>query len=265
MAMLRLADIEALVWYEDLAGDEPAVVYLHGLTGASSGYMVGVARHPALARRRAILVDLPGHGYSDAPGGYAYRLADHAAAVAAVLDHRGAAGCAVVGHSFGGAVAVVLATERPDLVSRVVSAEGNLGPATAGASKLIAAYSEEEFCASGAEAMLGPFRAAGLAGDPMAQLGSAVARVADRRALHRTSVALMRELDPPLWERFATLPIPRAYLYGALTLREAAHVERAERLRARGIPVPVVPDAGHVMLDNLDGFAAAIAAALVLD
>ena len=43
----------------------------------------------------------------------------------------GAPGAELVAHSMGGAVAIVLAARRPDLVSRLVLTEANLDPAPA--------------------------------------------------------------------------------------------------------------------------------------
>lgn len=76
---------------------------------------------PLLGLGGVIAVDLPGHGASPPPteaGGarwYAERLA------AALEEHSLPAGGAIlVGHSFGGRVAVCLAATRPDLVAAVV-------------------------------------------------------------------------------------------------------------------------------------------------
>jgi len=72
-----------------------------------------------------LLLDLPGFGVSPPPTA-TWGAADYAACVAAVLDER-AAGTPpeaqpplVVGHSFGGRVAVCLAASRPDLVRALV-------------------------------------------------------------------------------------------------------------------------------------------------
>ena len=74
----------------------------------------------ALAKYRRILVDLPGFGLS-APPRAAWGAAEYAACVAAVLEqHQPGEPAVVVGHSFGGRVAVCLAAARPDLVRGLV-------------------------------------------------------------------------------------------------------------------------------------------------
>jgi pimeloyl-ACP methyl ester carboxylesterase len=67
-----------------------------------------------------LLVDLPGFGVSPPPA-EAWGAASYASCIAAVLDERASAERSVViGHSFGGRVAVCLAASRPDLVQGMV-------------------------------------------------------------------------------------------------------------------------------------------------
>jgi len=74
---------------------------------------------PLLSRQhRVIAVDLLGHGGSEKPGS-GYSVPDQADVVAEVLGELGVRDAEVVGHSLGGAVAVALAAQSPDLVNRV--------------------------------------------------------------------------------------------------------------------------------------------------
>ncbi len=93
-----------------------AVVLIHGITSSSLSWVrVG----PALGRHaRVIAVDLKGHGDSDRPPA-GYRIQDQAAEVAALCEVLGLRQPAVIGHSWGGAIALVLATST-DRVSRLV-------------------------------------------------------------------------------------------------------------------------------------------------
>jgi len=110
----------------DEAGAGDALVLLHGV-GASRG--VWRRAMPRLARRRRVLApDLPGFGGSD-PAGAGFDLDAVADALAAGLADRAAAPFDLVGNSLGGAVAVVLAARRPDLVRRLVlAAPAGFGP-----------------------------------------------------------------------------------------------------------------------------------------
>jgi pimeloyl-ACP methyl ester carboxylesterase len=99
------------------------VVLIHGITGSSLSW-VRVA--PVLAERyHVIAVDLKGHGDSDrAETGY--RFSDQAREVAALCQSLGLQRPSVVGHSWGGAVAVHLATSTA-LVDRLVLEDPALG------------------------------------------------------------------------------------------------------------------------------------------
>jgi pimeloyl-ACP methyl ester carboxylesterase len=71
------------------------------------------------ASHRVVAVDLLGHGGSEKPGS-GYTPVNQAKLVAEALERLGVSGAEVVGHSLGGAVAVALAQQAPDLVDRVV-------------------------------------------------------------------------------------------------------------------------------------------------
>lgn len=102
-----------------------AVVLLHGQPGsardwASVVHLLGVAA-PAT---RVLALDRPGWGHSAAaPGG----LYDNAAHVADALDTAGVGSAVVVGHSWGGGVALAFAASHPARVAGLVVA-GSLNP-----------------------------------------------------------------------------------------------------------------------------------------
>ena len=74
---------------------------------------------PALERRfRVIVADLPGSGHSAPPRG-GYSIAGFADAMWSLLDHLGESRVNVVGFSLGGAVALEMALQRPEQVSRL--------------------------------------------------------------------------------------------------------------------------------------------------
>jgi len=105
--------------YSRAIGDQGSrVVFLHGLFGQGRNWtQIGKAlADPARAdAHRVLLVDLPHHGRSGWEEGFDYlRVADQ---VAEVLDADDPV--ALVGHSLGGKVAMVLALRRPELVERL--------------------------------------------------------------------------------------------------------------------------------------------------
>ncbi|MEH0981400.1 alpha/beta fold hydrolase [Micromonospora sp. CPCC 205556] len=237
-------------WME-LSGGEPARVYLHGLGAMSAPYFLPVATHPALAGHRSLFVDLLGHGLSDRPPDFGYTLEEHAATLATALDSAWVRAADVVAHSMGGAVAIVLAHRRPDLVGRLVLVEANLEPSPApkvGGSG-INAYTEAEFLAGGFAETL----------DRVGPLWAATMRLADPVGLHRSAVHLVAATRPTMRHMLVRLPIPRTYVQG----EQGSPVRDPDGLTAAGVRVVTVRAAGHnVMLDNPEEFARVTATGL---
>ncbi|MFE5795983.1 alpha/beta fold hydrolase [Streptomyces sp. NPDC056503] len=252
MRELFLTDRQAWLRWLDLPGEGPARVYLHGLGCTAASDFAHIATHPALGGGRALLVDLLGHGLSDRPDDFDYRPEGQAAAVAALLDHLDLTGVELVGHSMGGAVAIHLAAARPGRIARLVVAEPNLYAGGGAFSRPVARQPEDTFVQTGYARML----ALADRVDYAARL-----RLADARAVHRSAVALVEGGDPEAGDVLRALTLPRAFLVGEKSLPDRA----AEQAAEMGVPVLEVPAAGHnLMLDNPDGFAAALARALTL-
>ncbi len=68
------------------------------------------------------LIDLPGFGQSDLPP-QVWGVEDYQRFVVAYLDDRHLDRVAVLGHSFGGRIGLVLAAEHPERVSKMVLAD----------------------------------------------------------------------------------------------------------------------------------------------
>jgi pimeloyl-ACP methyl ester carboxylesterase len=94
-------------------GEGPPVVLLHGLAGCAANW-VEVAAALA-ARHRVLALELPGHGGSP-PLPESGGIDAFADAVAAAIEAEAAAPALVVGHSFGGQVALRVAERSPALV-----------------------------------------------------------------------------------------------------------------------------------------------------
>jgi pimeloyl-ACP methyl ester carboxylesterase len=99
----------------------PRIAFLHGLFGQGRNWnqIAKAVSGPDGADARCLLVDLPDHGRS--PWSQEFSLDAYADAVAATLRAAGdGERWAVVGHSLGGKVAMVLALRHPELVERLV-------------------------------------------------------------------------------------------------------------------------------------------------
>ncbi|MCL7707459.1 alpha/beta hydrolase, partial [Enterobacter kobei] len=89
------------VRWHDLPGSGEPVVFIHGLGCASSYEYPRVVRDLQFGARRAILIDLPGSGYSDKPEHYSYHTTDQARVVAELIDHLELDAFWLYGHSMG--------------------------------------------------------------------------------------------------------------------------------------------------------------------
>lgn len=93
----------------------PPLVLVHGAGGTHRHWPEEVRGLPG---RRAVAVDLPGHGAS--PGPAPETVPGLAAGVLALLDALAVPRAVVAGHSMGGAVALALALEAPARVAGLV-------------------------------------------------------------------------------------------------------------------------------------------------
>jgi pimeloyl-ACP methyl ester carboxylesterase len=112
--LIRIQDVET--HYRDAGAGSP-VLLLHGW-GSSGEALAGTAA--ALASMyRVVSVDLPGFGWS-APPPQAWGVFEYLVHVTALLDRLEVSKAAVLGHSFGGRVAIALAARHPERVARLV-------------------------------------------------------------------------------------------------------------------------------------------------
>lgn len=98
--------------------DAPAVILLHGFPQHWFMWRAVIAAlSPA---RRVLAVDLRGFGWSDAPTS-GYSTAQRVHDVLAVMDALGIVRADVIGHDWGGWLALRLALDHPDRVDHLVS------------------------------------------------------------------------------------------------------------------------------------------------
>jgi pyruvate dehydrogenase E2 component (dihydrolipoamide acetyltransferase) len=101
-------------------GQGQKLLFLHGLGGSQSTWQVVLG--DLVDRYRVGAFDLPGHGQSDkpAPADFDYSVPALASSIAEGMQALNLAPAIIVGHSLGGAVALHLALERPELVQGLV-------------------------------------------------------------------------------------------------------------------------------------------------
>lgn len=106
-------------------GEGPPILLIHGLAGQAGNFH---RLTPHLAGFRCIIPDRPGTGWSDPAAPGATGLSGHAATAAALIEAMGTGPVLVVGHSLGGAIALRLARDRPDLIAGLVGLGALTGP-----------------------------------------------------------------------------------------------------------------------------------------
>ncbi|MFJ8914897.1 alpha/beta fold hydrolase [Amycolatopsis sp. NPDC102389] len=95
-------------------GGPETAVYVHGLGGSSTNWTDLAALLAPQAGGTSI--DLPGFGYSEPPDGFDFSLDAHAEIVASHIESLEAGPVHLFGNSMGGAVALLVAARRPELV-----------------------------------------------------------------------------------------------------------------------------------------------------
>jgi pimeloyl-ACP methyl ester carboxylesterase len=111
-----------LAYVESGAGDPP-VVLLHGMA-CRHDHMLPVVRHLE-SRHRCLAFDLRGHGASDAPHG-AYAMDDFVGDLGAVVDRLAPVRPILIGHSFGGSIALAYADRFPDRIAALVMLDSGM-------------------------------------------------------------------------------------------------------------------------------------------
>jgi pimeloyl-ACP methyl ester carboxylesterase len=220
------------------------VLFVHGLAGNGGQWALQLDH---LRRwRRALALDLRGHGESDPAEDGAYEVAAFAADVAAVADHFALRRFVLVGHSLGAAAAIAHAAAHPRRVAGLLLVDPN------GDQSRIP------------RAQIEPFLAA-LRAEPLAELESYYRQLAvggdrdaarwvieDLRATHEDAVAAAVEAAmgfAPL-PALARFPGPRlAVISGANDLPYSLHKLLPE------LPVQLVRGTGHwLMMDRPEIF-----------
>ena len=103
--------------YEMYGHNGPKILLLHGW-GCSTKHFDQVA-HALEDQYHLCVIDFPAHGESSRPP-EPWGVSDFCDCVEAFMQKIGFFPCHIIAHSFGGRVALMLASRRPDLIERMV-------------------------------------------------------------------------------------------------------------------------------------------------
>lgn len=249
----------------DIAGSGEPLVLLHGV-GASRAIWRGVIDR--LAGERLVLApDIPGLGESP-PAGEGFELPEIADVLVQALSERVSGPVDLVGNSLGGAIAVILARRRPELVRRLVlAAPAGFSPRPSIAAGTLGRLSES---AIASRRVIGGALAGNAAARRILLWGTVAApermSAADARAMFdasrgssRIGAAVAAVLECDLRPELRKLDVPLGLIWGdrdgviPITTAQTILVVRPEAL------VETIPDAAHVPhLERPDAFVAAL-------
>lgn len=223
----------ARVHYKVVGRGRPTIVFLHGLGGDLNLWREQVAALHTKAR--LILIDLPGHGGSQAPATYSMR--GFARAVSAVLKQTNTERAILVGHSIGALIGREVDRTYPGHCRAVVSVEGMLRnpfPEPEAAARVLASFQGD-----GGDAHLGVFYDGMLsaASAPLRDEVRTAALAMPRAALVGTFQAM---LLPEAWKD-DKLSVP---LYAVMARSPYVNDDYLQYVRGLG---------GDVTIDVIDG------------
>ena len=114
--------------FEESGAGAPPLVLVHGWC-CNRSFLEPQRRHFS-THHHVVALDLPGHGDSDTPR-HDYSIPSFATDVAWLCEQLKLHKPVVIGHSMGGAIALELAAERPDLINAAVVLDTAVAPAAA--------------------------------------------------------------------------------------------------------------------------------------
>jgi pimeloyl-ACP methyl ester carboxylesterase len=251
----RVAEVKGVRMRYLVGGAGSAVVMVHGLGGSASNW---VELAPLLARTRRVLApELPGHGGSS-PLAAAPNLNPFADHVADVLEHEGVMSATVVGHSFGGSVALRLAMRHPRLVGSLVLA----GAAGISSSRRAAVYGLRLSALLKPGRRIAPYRrrisqssllrtlvfGGWGADDPVALSQRAAEGFLAGPDRHSDTLSAVRALllEDPRTELHG-VACPRVVLWGARDTQVSV-ADAFEYARRLGAPLRVIAGCGHLLI-----------------
>ena len=252
--MTRMTTADGTTYEVRVGGKRgPAVLLIHGFTGRGADWSPFLRPIHAVGHR-TVVVDLLGHGRSDAPANSTrHAIERQAADLAELLRRLGTAPTFVVGYSMGARVALRLAVTEPALVRGLILESPSAGiadPRERAARTSADAELADGLERDGLEAFLETWEAAPLFAAEGRLPAAIQARIRKDRRRNRPDglAASLRGAGQgsmePLVDRLRSVRCPTLIIAGAL---DTVGVERAVVV-ARRVPsvrMLILPERGH--------------------
>lgn len=244
--------------------NQPVLLLIHGL-GCSLKYWKCVFEAEGLAHYRILALDLPGFGLSAKPDEYEYDLKSQAEIAHSLVQTLDIPQLTLIGHSMGGAIAILFAHTYPQMVERLLVLEPNLRADDAHLSREIIRHSEAEFInryekfkQMAIETVQNWFVNSHRA-DIEEYIGELLKTTPT--SMYRSARSLMEVTgDETLLLQFQRLSMPKYFLIGEESLKIRSIPKSFQNSSIKSI---IVPGVGHMMMvDSPRGFTQSLASIL---
>jgi pimeloyl-ACP methyl ester carboxylesterase len=241
--------------YRVKAGEEPAVVVLHGLAGSGGEF---IATAEVLAGRKVVLIDQRGHGFSTRIPPSVARDA-FVGDVAAVIRASTSDPVHLVGHSMGAHTAMLVAAVHPELVRSLVLLEGAEGHGTTAEREALGDYfrswpvpfrdraAAREFLGDG------PLQRAWI--DDLEERADGLYPRFDADVM----VAIFAEVATPRWDEWAGVEAPTLVVYAESGMFTEAQKSRFAQRGMNATRVDLDGASHDAHLDAFDDWSAVLA------